>query len=327
VPTVASQLLAIDYESEGFPVGSPVSNGPNVLQTSWNELLWAAVTVGRPNRQYVFRHGRASIYEALFRWSLTRMALDQSGPSARRLRRTDAAKTLDPSEKGAINYFLGMTICKLFSARLLQAPWVMHLDVFRPQLNPVLTGRSRPDLVGQTNSNEWVVLESKGRISVPSADAKSKAKQQAERVISVNGTIPSYHVGGIMYFRNEVLHFFWRDPDLESRTRRNTFELKLQGEDWSYYYRPVLELVLSQPQYLNQMRSEEILMPVNGLDINVGIHPLILSLLAEGQWAEAKQSCLEHGEKLQLSHYQFDGIRVLAGDTWLSPLIEFDKPR
>jgi hypothetical protein len=66
VPTVTPQPLAIDYESEGFPVGGPVSNGFNVLQTSWDELLWAAVTVGRPNRQYVFRHGGASVYELCF---------------------------------------------------------------------------------------------------------------------------------------------------------------------------------------------------------------------------------------------------------------------
>lgn len=47
-----------------------------------------------------------------------------------------------------MNYFLGMTFCKLFAAKLLNTPWLLHLDVFRPTLNPVLSGRSRPDLVG-----------------------------------------------------------------------------------------------------------------------------------------------------------------------------------
>ncbi len=154
MPTSTKQPLAIPYESEGFPPAGFIRNGHGLLQTSWDELLWAALTVGRPSRQYVFRHGNASIYEAMFRLSLTRMALEQSGPSARRLRRTDAAKTLDPSEKGAINYFLGVTVCKLFCERLLQTPWLLHLDVFRPQLDPDLRGRSRPDLVGQTNNGE-----------------------------------------------------------------------------------------------------------------------------------------------------------------------------
>ena len=145
-------ILQIDYESEDFISGSGVTNGSSVLTTSWNELLWAALTVGRPNRQYVFRHGRASIYEALFRLSLVRMALEQAGPQAYRLRRTAAVRTLDPSEKGAISYFLGLTICKLFAHKLLGVPWMLHLDVFRPQLNVVLSGRSRPDLIGRTHA-------------------------------------------------------------------------------------------------------------------------------------------------------------------------------
>src|SRR5512135_2066178 len=101
--------LRIDYDSDGFPPGSPVQNWPNTLDTSWNDVLWSAVTVGRPNRAYVFRGGLPSQYEALFRWSLVRMALEQSSTAATRLRRTEAARTLDPSEKGAVSYFLGLT--------------------------------------------------------------------------------------------------------------------------------------------------------------------------------------------------------------------------
>src|SRR5262249_51851186 len=127
--------LRIPHQYEDFPPGS-ITYGFNDLSVNWEDVLWAAVTVGRPNRNYVFRYGKASNYEAIFRLSLTRMALEQSGPTAYRLRRTDAAKTLDPTEKGAVNYFLGMTFCKLFAAKLLDTPWLLHLDVFRPDLNP-----------------------------------------------------------------------------------------------------------------------------------------------------------------------------------------------
>jgi len=133
-------MLRIDYESEAFPPASGISNGNSILQVTWDELLWAAVTVGRPNRQYVFHHGMASKYEALFRLSLVRMALEQSGPRGNRLRRTTAARTLDPSEKGAVNYFLGLAVAKLFADKCLDAPWMLHLDVFRPQLNVQLAG-------------------------------------------------------------------------------------------------------------------------------------------------------------------------------------------
>ena len=82
-----AMTLQIEYESEGFATGALVANGKGTLTTSWDELLAAAVTVGRPNRHYVFKHGLASSYEALFRWSLVRMALEQRSPSAKRLRR------------------------------------------------------------------------------------------------------------------------------------------------------------------------------------------------------------------------------------------------
>ena len=316
--------LQIDYTSEDFPPGSPVTDGAAVLGTTWNELLWAAVTVGRPNRYYVFRHGTASRYEALFRWSLVRMALEQRGPTARRLLRTEAAKTLDPTEKGAVNYFLGMIICKLFCARLLNAPWAMHLDVYGQPLNPVLKGRSRPDLVAETSSHDWVALESKGRSSPPNDDTKDKAKEQAEELVSINAVAPIFHIGCITYFRSNVLQFFWRDP--EPPKGKPSKKIKLTHDDgvWRYYYQPVLDLIRSRSHYFKKMLHEAVLLPIKELDIEVGIHPLILKLLFHDQWADAKRMCHEGASVFKEAGYQPDGIRIVAGPTWLLPFAEFD---
>jgi len=226
-------MLRIDYQSEGFPAGLPLLKGYNTLNPTWDDLLWAAITVGRPNRQFVFRHGTASSYEALFRLSLIRMALEQR--QGGRLRRTAAARTLDPTEKGAVNYFLGLTMCKLFAAELLDAPWMLHLDVFRPALDVQLASRSRPDLVGQTQRREWVALECKGRISPPDAAVKKRAKQQATRVVSVSGTAPTFHIGGITFFKDDVLQFYWQDPDPEPEIR-NPIRVQATPEIWRHYY-------------------------------------------------------------------------------------------
>ena len=230
--------LGITYASEGFAADSLVTNGRSELKTNWNDLLWAAITVGRPNRQYVFKHGRASLYEALFRLSLVRMALEQSGPHAFRLRRTDAAKTLDPSEKAAVNYFLGLAVCKLFADKVLNVPWMLHLDVFRPHLNAVLKGRSRPDLIGQNKNKDWIVMECKGRASLPDKNTKRRVKEQAQRVVTVNGVPPMLAVGGIMHFRNEVLEFFWRDPPQkpESVVHPINLEIPVDRQQWAVYY-------------------------------------------------------------------------------------------
>lgn len=132
--------LRIDYRSRDFPAVYSFSRN-STLTTTWDDLLWAAITIGRPSTYHVFRHGQASFHEAIFRLALVRMAVEETW--AGRLQRTNAFAALDPTEKGMVSYFLGMTLCKLFASQLLGTPWLLHLDVFRPPLNPVLLGRSR----------------------------------------------------------------------------------------------------------------------------------------------------------------------------------------
>ena len=309
----------IAYETEGFPAAAPIANGAADLTPTWSDLLWAGITVGRPNRQFVFQHGLASVYEALFRWSLIRMTLEETGVLMPRFARTTAARSLDPSEKGAVNYFLGMTLCKLFSAELLDAPWLLHLDVFRPQLDAVLIGRSRPDLVGQTQAGEWLAIESKGRISPPDAPTKTRAKDQALRCVSVGGVAVSYHIGGIAYFRNDVLRYFWRDPQPAPLVPENAIVLPFDDNLWQHYYRPARDLILSHREIVPQMLREPISMPVESVDLQLGIHPFVLKLLVNERWSEAKQWCVDHLEILQEGDYQPDGIRVIAGPSWTLP--------
>ena len=160
--------LYLDYENESFP-SHILPNAQRRLNITWDEILWAAITVGRPDVFHVFRHGTASVHEAIFRWSMIRMALQQRGPRSQKLVRTALFKQMDPTEKGAVNYFLGLLTCKLFASRLLNAHWTLHLDVFRQMLNPrTLGGRSRPDMVAKNASTgQWHAFECKGRASVP----------------------------------------------------------------------------------------------------------------------------------------------------------------
>ena len=101
--------LLIDYQSRSFP---SYSFGSGTLKTSWDALLWAAITIGRPSTYHVFRYGPPSFHEAIFRLSLIRMAVEQDWND--HLRRTNAFAALDPTEKGMVSYFLGMALCKLF---------------------------------------------------------------------------------------------------------------------------------------------------------------------------------------------------------------------
>ena len=322
--TISQPVLEIRYDAEDFPASTNVPNGTDKLAVTWDEILWAAMTIGRPNLYYVFQHGRASILEAVFRLSLTRMALEQHGPSTRDLRRTEAAKTLDPTEKGAVHYFLGMTFCKLFAAQMLNTPWLLHLDVFRHQLHAVLSGRSRPDLVGQEHgTTQWHGFECKGRIRSPDTTVKDKAKDQARAVISVDGVNCSLHVGTITYFRNDVLSFYWCDPPAADAKK---VEVKLPPDAWRHYYGPVAEIMrlasndesIAEALGIRLLRESDngVRVSIDDLDVEIGVHGRILKNLVSGEWDQARRAAAA----IEMDGYYPDGIIVRAGSSWYERL-------
>lgn len=297
--------LRIEYSSQSFPSRYKFPFG--ALATTWDELLWAAITLGRPSTYHVFRHGPASFHEAVFRLALIRMAVEQDRNGY--LRRTDAFSALDPTEKGMVSYFLGMTLCKLFASRLLVTPWLLHLDVFRPVLNATTLGRSRPDLVGEDINGKWHSFESKGRASVPSSEDKKKAKDQAQRLVSVNGKSCDLHIGAFAFFHDETLEFFWRDPEPDTKEK---IELPLPVEEWRFYYEPALSLATeigSEPEFAEREL----------IDLQLQIHPEIHSLLESRQWLKAKELAREQRDALLSEGYQPDGIKVITGKAWQKP--------
>ena len=306
---MASSGLRIAYRSEDFPANS-TSNGYSELNVTWDDILWAAVTVGRPNRNYVFQHGNSSIFEAIFRWSLVRMSLEQS-PTGRRLYRTNAARTLDPTEKGAVNYFLGLIFCKLFAAKLLNTPWLLHLDVFGANLNRVLTSRSRPDLIGQQqDTNQWHAFECKGRASKPGIPAMEKAKAQAERLVSVDGVSCSLHIGAITYFNSDILTFYWRDPPPKEG---KGIEIPFQSKDWSYYYSPVTQFIGDSDKLAGVQNEAK---TFEQLDLTVDIHRAVKTHLINEDWGKAHDAAVEAKREIAEAGYQPDGLLVKAGESW-----------
>ena len=307
-------MLRIPYESQDFPPGT-VQNGEGELRVTWDEILWAAITVGRPNRYAVFQHGNASIYDAFFRWSLIRMALEQRSPTTSYLWRTAAARTLDPSEKAAVSYFLGMTFCKLFATNLLNTPWLLHLDVCRPQLDPILTARARPDLVGQElGSGRWHAFESKGRSHPIDSTVKNKAKFQAQRLVRVNQVACSMHLGAITYFHNDKLQFYWRDPIPEEG---KAIEIDLPPNSWRHYYQPVSEIIKNQDSDIKDSDSEnDLRISIENHDLEIQIHHLIAKNLISNEWEQTQKIAMESAEIFNENGYQPDGLLVRAGKSW-----------
>ena len=181
------------------------------IPVSWPEVVHAAITVGRANWRDVFRHGLYSKYEMLYRASMIYANLRAHRG---KLATTSAFLALDPSEKSAVTYFLGLTFTKLMATRLFATEWLLHLDVYRDLLQPILRGRSRPDLVGLDLAGGWSVFEAKGRSSGLDRKTKINAKKQTQKLRKVAGCVPQLRVASIAYFSGGSLCVHMEDPDL-----------------------------------------------------------------------------------------------------------------
>lgn len=313
-------MPSIEYDHQGFPSGT-LPPYERRLDVSWGELLWAAITVGRPDLYHVFQHGDSSLYEAIFRWSMIRMALEQRGATGTRLSRTTAFKCMDPTEKGAVNYFLGLVICKLFATKRLDAPWTLHLDIWRNILTPrLVSGRSRPDMVAQSASSvDWYAFECKGRASAPSAPEKRKAKDQAARIVSVGGINCALHVGAITYYRNDTLQFYWQDPEPNSR---EPIRVPRPESAWREYYLPFTEAYRYYGTDAGEAPMPGSAVTIEELDLTLKIHPTIAQFLMANDWSGARRLAQELRREFSESGYHPDGLQIIAGDSWLSRRVE-----
>ena len=233
-------MPALELRSTNFPAHlelPPVAR----IEFAWNELIWAAITVGRRELDHVVRHGTHSFYEIAYRCALLWANLCELNDG--RLKRSAAYDGLDPFEKSAISYFLGLTVSKLLASRFLSVGWLLHLDVYRNELGLNIGPGGRPDLLGLDYQDQWVIMEAKGRTNGLDRNALARAKEQAGYVLEVNGAPPKIGVGLQAYFDRGQFSVSWEDPSPKERGERS-IRLELHPERVrATYYRPFRSLL------------------------------------------------------------------------------------
>lgn len=232
--------MRIPYYSKRFPKRlHQTLHGHQTLQTTWAELAWAAMTVGRQSWADVLQHGEHSLYESMYRALLLYANLKDVGG---RLMKTAAFNGLDPSEKGAVSYFLGLTAGKLFAARLLGVPYVMHLGIYQDRFQPVhFRSSERPDLFGFDQSNNLLVMEAKGRSHGLPKKLMEKAKRQTRSLRKMGGIAPAIRVASGAHFAAGQLRVSLEDA---TGANRSTFDLDLNLDDFIRdYYRGFVEMI------------------------------------------------------------------------------------
>ena len=96
----------VNYRAHAFDNRLRV-NGTQQIHVSWSQIVHAAITVGRRGLRDVWRHGQHSWFEMNYRAFMLCANLQTSHSD--HIIKTSAYKSLDPSEKSAISYFLGLT--------------------------------------------------------------------------------------------------------------------------------------------------------------------------------------------------------------------------
>ena len=232
--------MIIDYCAQDFPPGSPTHlTGWHSMTPTWDDLVWAAVSVGKNGLLDMFAHGQFSVHEIRFRSYMVYANLQETDSY---LSRSSAYDDLDPSEKGAVSFFFGMAFAKLMAELLFDAPWAIHLRKFQRSHHVSLAGRSRPDLVGQTPSGDWVIIEAKGRTNVYSPRVMQSAKRQALEVRAIGRTRPKLRVASQVYF-SRSLEMRVRDPDGDD----GEYELDITPAQFlATYYEPFVRIPTEQ---------------------------------------------------------------------------------
>jgi hypothetical protein len=110
---------------------------------------------------------------------------------------------------------LAMAVTKVWADKFVQISWLAEIE-FLEVLGIIKFDRSskeRPDLAGQDIHQTWHVFEAKGRPSLKNIiHVLAKAKQQASRVQTIDGTVPGLTVGSVLHTQGKSLHLTLDDP-------------------------------------------------------------------------------------------------------------------
>lgn len=209
--TLQNVASAIYYDVAGFPSRLPnglacPASGPHA--TTMARLIWAATTVGTTPFGPRLRHSRA--LEVQWRTSMVRASL-------RRARgcfwRSESYARLDPSEKGAVSFFLGQAQAKLFAHDFFRVSRLVHYDSYLVYLGRPRR-RTRPDFVGFYGRRVAIGLEAKGRSPgrINPRAVVTQAKKQASSLPAIHGHPLTATYVHMAYFDGDRWRAHLEDP-------------------------------------------------------------------------------------------------------------------
>lgn len=296
-------MLEIPTRTIDFKHGNSwsVRDGTSETQINEAQLLHAAITGGHRGMK-----GRRAMLDeddwlaeknrkqATFEGIIKNQSIAQGNGlrSAARLVPRKSLSTLDPSEKGILNYQFGMTMATAWVRKKLGVPWLLHLDVYWEALGmPRLTGK-RGDMIGLHPDGRWIAVEAKGFKRKPTRTQQTEAKDQAKQITNIGGAKPALHLAVLSFFapdplatvrpKPEVAHIWAVDPPSEDDSLFGELQYLTAEKFLKLYYEPWL-LLFGDTRAIRKSESFLWLEPPNS-NLRIGILPDVLRALDSGDY-------------------------------------------
>ena len=318
--------MKIPYIATNFTLPAYAGlNGSHSLTASWTDLVWSAITAGKPGASHLLAHRWHSLADMVVRTHTVYANLLQRGNLIDRSTLYDA---MDPTEKGATSYFLGMVMAKLFSAKKFDTPWLFHVSQATANGATIRFkhgSKSQPDLIGQNRSGDWLVFEAKGRTNGLDANALTKAKSQTKMIRTVNKSKPHLRVALQAYFEDN-LSVRLDDPP-ESDPEAVDVEIDLNAALSRYY--SVATAIALRSQSRETFQGQEY---VSRFDedsgITIGVESSILSAVSAGNFSVLRERLASSGEaplkSAENAAVYPDGLFVRLDGRWSQQLMALE---
>jgi hypothetical protein len=219
-------------------------NGKHTFNISSTDMIRAIISIGYSDWRNALSGG-FSRYAEILHHAFGTIAYTEEVQGNLALRRS--FHSLDMSEKNPITYRLGMGVTKLIAEKLLEVPWLLHVDELVTNGFATITSgtRERGDLAGLDKLDRWHVLEGKGRSNKLSNNIITKGKNQAGRIQTINGIAPKTKSVCASYFQDNRTDAYLVDPE-DGDDEIPTNWLINKNKYLYYYYRRILEKVNSR---------------------------------------------------------------------------------
>lgn len=234
--------------------------------------------------------------------------------------RSSLYESLDPTEKGATSYFLGMAMAKLFAAELFATPWLFHVSQASADGTMISFKRgtkSQPDLIGQRTTGDWIVVEAKGRTNGLDASALAKAKLQTAMIRTINGAQPSLRVALQVYFGGRMTVRI-DDP---SDAKPEALEVKLDVNSALARYYSLAQAITARTSKTEFVHDQEFVTCIDeDSGVTIGLQSEILEIVSAGKLEQVRANRSRLSERVtkidENSAIYPDGLFVRLDARW-----------